>query len=63
MGLRQKHNHNKNMGFGELNVSYQIGRKISSLPRMVINRDILIYINVFKEYSMKEKTTKKEKYC
>ena len=42
MGFGQKHTHNKNMSFGgKLNISSQIGRKVSSHPRMAINHDIL----------------------
>ena len=42
MGVGQKHTHSKNLHFGgKLNVSYQIGRKVTSQPRMAINHDIL----------------------
>ena len=42
MGFGQKHTHNKNMSFGGGNTLIsQIGRKLTSQPRMVINHDIL----------------------
>ena len=42
MGLGQKHTHSKNLYFGGKNtLNYQIGRKVTSLPRMAINHDIL----------------------
>ena len=42
MGFGNKHTHNKNMGIGGKNtLNYQIGRKVTSQPRMAINHDIL----------------------
>ena len=42
MGFRNKHTHNRNMSFGGKNtLNFQIGRKVTSLPRMAINHDIL----------------------